>query len=56
MYPLPIASRTIKITGLFVSFLAPVGTYLEVLHLLSAGKEESGAKMSAPSAVMVRIS
>ena len=44
MCPLPIVSRAIKIEGLFVPFLAPVGTYSEVLHLLSAGKEESGAK------------
>ena len=36
-----------------VRFLAPVDTGSAVLHLLSAGKEESGADKLTQSAVMV---
>ena len=50
---LPIASRPIKAMDQLVRFLAPVDTDTAVHHLLSAGKEESGAEKSVQSAVMV---
>ena len=50
---LPIASRPIKAMDQLVRFLAPVDIDSAVHHLLSAGKEESGADKLTQSAAMV---
>ena len=50
---LPIASRPVKAMDQLVRFLAPTETDSAVLHLLSAGKEESGADKLTQSAAMV---
>ena len=50
---LPIVSRPIKAMDQLVRFLVPVDTDSAVHHLLSAGKEESGADKLTESAVMV---
>ena len=50
---LPIAARPFKAMEQHVRFRVPVDTESAVLHLLSAGKEESGADELTQSAVMV---
>ena len=50
---LPSAARPIKAMDQLVRFRAQVDTDSAVLHLLCAGKEESGADKLTQSAVMV---
>lgn len=55
MFSLPIVIRPIKITGQIVPFHVLVVTNSTVLRLLAAELGESGARMSAQSAVTVCI-